>query len=165
VIDFQVDSVWTGFLIIFDNAETPLKSGGNGTTQIGYPGFPIYFTNTGTVAAETGTILFETSYSDTLSANLSISLGGSLPGSGYGQIHFANPPTFPRDICRQHPKQVPAESGRGFRRRIELSAVNGRVLLLESGSDLLPSDVRMKPRKTQSVSDNSHRTPRQGTRP
>jgi len=73
----------------FTNAGTVLKTNSTGTTTFWVP-----FFNSGTVQADTGTILFNNGYAETSSANLLISLSGPAPGSGYGQIQFNNAPTF-----------------------------------------------------------------------
>jgi hypothetical protein len=75
-----------GFL---DNAGMFRKSAGTGILQV----YSI-ITNTGTVEADQGTISFEEGYHDTSSGELVISLGGAAPGTGFGQIQFANPPAF-----------------------------------------------------------------------
>ncbi len=93
IIDFKTNSVWTGFPAVFYNAGLVRKTGGAGTSQIGYPSYPISFFNTGTVEADTGTINFNVGgYSDTSSAHISISLGGATSGTGYGLIRFTAPP-------------------------------------------------------------------------
>jgi hypothetical protein len=73
----------------FTNAGTVLKTNTTGTTTLYVP-----FFNSGTVQADTGTILFDNGYAETASANFLISLGGPTPGGGYGQIEFNYAPTF-----------------------------------------------------------------------
>jgi hypothetical protein len=75
--------------VVFVNQGILRKSVGSGTTIIG-----VAFNNAGTVEAQTGMIRFNGAYSNAPSANLTISLGGAAPGSGYGQIQFTQPPTF-----------------------------------------------------------------------
>ena len=92
VIDFQADVTWAGVpAATLDNAGTLRKSGGSGTTMIGYPGYPIFVGNSGTIEAGTGTLNLRTGYSNSPSAVLAISLGGAAPGSGYGRIDFTSP--------------------------------------------------------------------------
>jgi hypothetical protein len=62
------------------------KSGTSGTTT-----FNVLLANSGTVQAQSGTILFNRDYTETSSASLVIGLGGIVPGSGYGQIQFSSP--------------------------------------------------------------------------
>jgi hypothetical protein len=69
----------------FHNAGLVRKSAGTGTTTVS-----VLFTNTGTVEGQTGTLSFTGGYSSTSSANLAISLGGAVSGSGYGHIHFTS---------------------------------------------------------------------------
>ena len=73
----------------FTNAGTVLKTNTSGMTTISIP-----FANSATVQADTGTILYNSAYADASSANLSISLGGATPDTGYGQIQFAEAPAF-----------------------------------------------------------------------
>ena len=90
----------------FDNAGTFRKSAGSGW---GYMSMP--FRNTGTVQGQSGTLQFYytcqnsstmeslaglvlfNAYSETSSANLAVSLGGTAP-SAYGHLDFVNAPTF-----------------------------------------------------------------------
>jgi hypothetical protein len=69
----------------FHNAGLVRKSAGAGTTTVS-----VLFTNTGTVEGQTGTLSFTGGYSSASSANLAISLGGAVSGSGYGHIHFTS---------------------------------------------------------------------------
>ena len=81
----------------FENEGLVLKTVGSGTTAFGSSsgsGYAIFFENSGTVEADAGTISFLGGYSDSSSANLSISLGGATPGSGYGNISFSTPVSF-----------------------------------------------------------------------
>src|ERR1017187_1960813 len=73
----------------FQNAGTVRKSAGTGTSSIS-----VQFDNTGIVEADTGTIAFQEGYSGNSSANLVISVGGALPGSGYSRISFSTPLSF-----------------------------------------------------------------------
>ncbi len=60
IIDFKTNQIWTGFpAATFSNAGLLRKTGGTGISEIGYPSYPISFTNTGTVEADTGTIIFD----------------------------------------------------------------------------------------------------------
>lgn len=73
------------------NAGTLRKSGGVGTLVISSP---FAFGNQGTLQAQIGTIQLPNLYSETPSANLAVSLGGTTPGTQYGHIHFPSVPTF-----------------------------------------------------------------------
>ena len=70
----------------FQNAGTVIKSVGSGIT-----GFNVPFANSGIVQVQGGTFQFNGSYTETLSANQVIGIGGTAPGSGYGQIQFLSP--------------------------------------------------------------------------
>ena len=70
----------------FNNAGTLRKSASTGTTAV-----RVLFTNAGTVEADTGTLSLQANYSNGSLANVAISLGGTAPGSGYGQIAFSSP--------------------------------------------------------------------------
>jgi hypothetical protein len=89
LFDIQCDQTLDnlcGSVASFDNAGTVRKSAGTGTTSFNIP-----LNNAGMVEADTGTIAMNAGYSGGSSANLSISLGGPAPGSGYGQTSFASP--------------------------------------------------------------------------
>ena len=75
----------------FDNAGTLLKSAGSGAARVGRSGNGwqlVYFTNSGLVEVQNGTLNFGGDYTEASSARLDVSLGGALPGTGYGQIKF-----------------------------------------------------------------------------
>jgi len=76
----------------FFNLGLVRKTAGSGTTEFG--DYPVFFENFGSVEADQGTISFDGGYSDDSSANLTISLGGSTPGSGFGMISFNSPPSI-----------------------------------------------------------------------
>jgi hypothetical protein len=92
LLDAQLDG---NFLVgsgspVINNAGTFRKSGGSGTMTIG----SFVFGNQGTLQAQIGTIQLPNLYSETPSANLAVSLGGTTPGTQYGHIHFPSAPTF-----------------------------------------------------------------------
>jgi hypothetical protein len=62
------------------------KTGWTGTT-----GVNVDLDNSGTVEADSGMIQFNGSYTETSSASQVIGIGGTAPGSGYGQIQFSDP--------------------------------------------------------------------------
>ena len=76
---------------VINNAGTFRKSGGSSTLTIGSA---FVFGNQGTLQAQIGTIQLPNLYSETPSANLAVSLGGTTPGTQYGHIHFPSAPTF-----------------------------------------------------------------------
>ena len=86
--DIQCDQVLAGSYPgdTFQNAGLVQKDTTTGTTS-----FNIYLNNTATVEADLGTISLQGGYSDTSSANLAVSLGGTTSGSGYGNINFNTP--------------------------------------------------------------------------
>ena len=72
----------------FENAGTISKIAGTGITYLYY----LNFTNSGSVQAHAGTINFnQGSYSETSSAKDVIGIGGTTPGSDYGQLSFSSP--------------------------------------------------------------------------
>jgi hypothetical protein len=73
-----------------NNAGTFRKSGGSGTLTMN----SFVFGNQGTLQAQIGTIQLPNLYSETASANLVVSLGGTTPGTQYGHIHFPSAPAF-----------------------------------------------------------------------
>ncbi len=93
LLDVRLDgtfAVGSGAPVI-NNAGTFRKSGGGGTLVISSP---FVFGNQGTLQAQIGTIQLPNLYSETPSANLAVSLGGTTPGAQYGHIHFSSAPTF-----------------------------------------------------------------------
>ncbi len=59
IIDFKANPNWTGLTpIAFYNAGLVRKTAGTGSVQLGLLSYPINFTNTGTVEADIGTIIF-----------------------------------------------------------------------------------------------------------
>jgi formylglycine-generating enzyme len=91
LFDIQSDSTLFPAYVpaVFNNAGTVRKSAGTGTSTIG-----LNFNNTGMVAVLQGTLNFQGQYSENPSANLAISLSGTTPSSGYGNISFSISPTF-----------------------------------------------------------------------
>jgi hypothetical protein len=92
LLDVQLDG---NFLVgsgspVINNAGTFRKSGGSGTLTMG----SFVFGNQGALQAQIGTIQLPNLYSETPSANLAVSLGGTTPGTQYGHIHFSSAPTF-----------------------------------------------------------------------
>jgi hypothetical protein len=69
----------------FHNAGVLQKDTTTGTTT-----FLIYLNNSGILDAKTGTISLNESYTETSSASQVIGIGGTVPGSGYGQIAFSS---------------------------------------------------------------------------
>jgi hypothetical protein len=76
---------------VINNAGTFRKSGGTGTLTMSSA---FVFGNQGTLQAQIGIIQLPNLYTETPSANLGVSLGGTTPGTQYGQIHFPSAPTF-----------------------------------------------------------------------
>ncbi len=73
----------------FDNAGTFRKSVNPGTAT-----FPVAFNNSGTVDIRSGILLMDLSYVSSSSALLNCALGGTTPGTGYGQLHVAGAVTL-----------------------------------------------------------------------
>jgi hypothetical protein len=93
LLDVRLDGIFavgSGTPVI-NNAGTFRKSGGSGTLTMGSA---FVFGNQGTLQAQIGTIQLPNLYSETPSANLAVSLGGTTPGTQYGHIHFPSAPTF-----------------------------------------------------------------------
>ncbi len=99
IIDFKTNQIWTGFpAATFYNAGLLRKTGGTGISQIGYPSYPISFTNAGTVEADTGTIIFDSggqidgNYQAASNATINFALGTFTVGnpvlSGAGTNKF-----------------------------------------------------------------------------
>ena len=86
--DIQCDQVLAGNYPsdTFYNAGVVQKDTTTGATS-----FNIYLNNTATVEADMGTISLQGGYADTSSANLVVSMDGTTPGSGYGNINFNTP--------------------------------------------------------------------------
>jgi hypothetical protein len=92
LLDVQLDGNFSaqGGTPVINNAGTFRKSGGSGALTM--PSF--VFGNQGTLQAQIGTIQLPNLYSETPSANLAVSLGGTTPGTQYGHIRFPVAPTF-----------------------------------------------------------------------
>jgi hypothetical protein len=93
LVDVQLDgsfSTSSGTPVI-NNAGTLRKSGGSGA--LAFNG-AFVFQNQGELRAQTGTIQLPNVYSETPSANLAVSIGGTTPGTQYGHIHFPTAPSF-----------------------------------------------------------------------
>ncbi len=71
----------------FHNAGLLRKSAGSGIVSLA-----VDLANTGTIQAQTGTIAIQAAYIQGPSANLAISLAGTSPATGYGQIQFSTAP-------------------------------------------------------------------------
>jgi hypothetical protein len=89
LFNLRTDQYLYGYLgqEFVNNAGTVQKLGGTGTST--FYGVPL--TNSGTVSAQQGTLSFQSGFVQGSSATLASVLGGAAPGSGYGQIQFANP--------------------------------------------------------------------------
>ncbi len=100
IIDFKANPNWTGLSpIAFYNAGLVRKTAGTGSVQFGLLGYPINFTNTGTVEADIGTITFNSGgpidgiYQATNGATINFAGGTFTSGinpvlSGAGTIKF-----------------------------------------------------------------------------
>ena len=73
----------------FTNAGTVLVTNNSVTANISIP-----FINAGTVIADTGTLLFNSGYGQSSTANLIFSLGGPVAGIDYSQFQFTYAPVF-----------------------------------------------------------------------
>ena len=92
LLDVQLDGSFTlaSGTPAINNAGTFRKSGGSGTLTM----TSFVFGNQGTLQAQIGTIQLPNLYSETPSANLAVSLGGTTAGTQYGHIYFSSAPTF-----------------------------------------------------------------------
>ena len=93
LIDVQLDGrfFWTAGIATINNAGTFRKSAGTNTLTIDPS---CSFTNGGLVEVVKGTVRFPIVYSETPSATLAVSLGGTNAGTQYGLISFVGTPTF-----------------------------------------------------------------------
>jgi len=112
----------------FTNAGTVLKTNSTGTTTFWVP-----FFNSGTVQADTGTILFNNGYAETSSANLLISLSGPAPAAATARFSSTTRPLFAGALSVNTRNGYQPAPGAVFH-RIGLSVVRGRVLFHEPGS-------------------------------
>jgi hypothetical protein len=114
----------------FQNAGTVIKSAGTNTTTFSQ----VFFANSGSVQAQTGTIQFNWGYSDSSSANLAVSLGGAAPASGYGKISFSSPLSLDGTFTVSTPKGYLPSPGDTFHVLTYPSSTNSFTCL--SGLDL-----------------------------
>ncbi len=89
LFNLRTDQYLYGYLgqEFVNNAGMVQKLGGAGTST--FYGVPL--TNSGTVTAQQGTLYFQSGFVQGSLATLASVLGSAAPGSGYGQIQFANP--------------------------------------------------------------------------
>ena len=126
LFNLRTDQYLYGYLgqEFVNNAGTVQKLGGTGTST--FYGVPL--TNSGTVTAQQGTLYFQSGFVQGSSATLASVLGGAAPGSGYGQIQFANPLVLAGALRCQHTQRLPAKSDRHLP-RADLSVVHEHFCL------------------------------------